>query len=376
MSFGTAGTARVWTANRLGLDYRIEASRLGLPVTPIIDIHAHLAGAKAPAIHLEAARLFGVRRIYSMTQRPGAAVVRDALGDAVRFIAFPSWADPDKNRAHRAGYVQEIELFRRDLGSRILKIWASPRLREVVPDLAQSTWGATDLAEVDSAWRVKACEVGERLGMMFMIHVADPDTWFASRYSDARRFGTKRQQYEGFERMLDRFSNPWIAAHMGGWPEDLEFLGGMLARHPNLYLDTSATKWIVRELGRHPRAQTAEFFAKWTGRILFGSDIVSTDDHLQPAKATTSPMADLASSAEEAFDLYASRYLALRTMFETTFDGDSPIADPDLMMMDPDRFNAMSAPRLVGLGLAPTLLQTLYSGAAHDVVERWEAEHP
>ncbi len=204
MSFNTAGTTRKWTANRLGLDYRVEASRLGPPVTPIIDVHAHLSGARAPAIHLEAARLFGVHRIYSMTQRPGAAAVRDAVGDAVRFIAFPSWADPDRNRTHRAGYIEEIERFRREFGSRILKVWASPRLREVVPDLAQSTWGATDLAEVDSAWRVKACEAGERLGMMYMIHVADPDTWFTSRYKEAARFGTKRQQYEGLERMLDR----------------------------------------------------------------------------------------------------------------------------------------------------------------------------
>ncbi|HRI41291.1 MAG TPA: hypothetical protein PLW54_06390, partial [Bacteroidia bacterium] len=82
-----------------------------------------------------------------------------------------------------------------------------------------------------------------------MVHIADPDTWFATRYSDARRYGTKREQYQGLERMLDRFTNPWIAAHMGGWPEDLGFLDGMLARHPNLHIDTSATKWVVRALG-------------------------------------------------------------------------------------------------------------------------------
>ncbi len=163
---------------------------------------------------------------------------------------------------------------------------------------------------------------------------------------------------------------------MGGWPEDLGFLSGLLTRHHNLYLDTSATKWVVRELGRHPREETVAFFSKWKGRILFGSDIVSTDDHLQPAKATTSPMADLASSAEEAFELYASRYLALRTMFETNYAGDSPIADPDLMMLEPERYDMMSAPPLTGLGLDKALLRVLYAGAAQDLVERWEREHP
>ncbi len=36
--------------------------------------------------------------------------------------------------------------------------------------------------------------------------------------------------------MLDRFTNLWIAAHMGGWPEDLGFLDGLVARHPNPHI--------------------------------------------------------------------------------------------------------------------------------------------
>lgn len=363
---------RVWTANRLGLDYRAGAERLGPPAAPIIDIHAHLSGTRAPAIYADVARLLGIRRTYSMTQFPQAAAVRDLLGDAVRFIAFPTWAEADKNAVHRQAYINTLERFRRDFDARIMKVWASPRLRDFVPDLKGSTWGATDLAEVDSAWRVKACEAGQRLQMMYMIHVADPDTWFATKYTDASRYGTKRDQYIGLERMLDRFTAPWIAAHMGGWPEDLGFLDGLLTRHPNLHIDTSATKWVVRALGVQPREAVRAFFIKWRGRVLFGSDLVATDDHLQPAKATTSPMADLADSPDAAWELYASRYWALRTMFETDYDGQSPIADPDLAMVEPEKYDQMSAPRLVGLGLPPDLLRVLYAGAAEAVVGAWE----
>lgn len=361
---------RATPANTLGLDYRTEAARLGPPVVPIIDAHTHIHGAQTTRIYDEVRRLFGVRLTYSMTQIDAAAAVRDALGDTVRFIAIPTWGDPDRARMHREGYLATIERFHRDFGARVMKIWSSPRLRDLVPE------GATDLWEIDSPWRVKACELGQSLGMMYMVHVADPDTWFATKYADAAKYGVKRDHYAPLERMLDRFTAPWIAAHFGGWPEDLAFLDGMLTRHPNLYLDTSATKWMVRELSRHDPAELLAFFTKWRGRILFGSDIVVIEDHIRPAKATTSPMADLADSPEAAFELYASRYWALRTFFETAYDGPSSIADPDLMMVDPANHTPMSAPRLRGVAFPKDLLATLYAGAAEALLGTWEREHP
>jgi hypothetical protein len=363
------GTGVVRASNRYGWDYRRAASALGPPVVPIIDAHAHLAGVETCKLYDQVRKLFGVERTYSMTQLAGCKAVRDTLGDSVRFIAFPSFGEPDRYAAFKEGYIRTIEAFRRDYGSGMLKLWASPRLRDVIPELKNLAFGATDLAEVDSHWRIKACEVGESLGMMFMIHIADPDTWFATKYTDASRYGTKRQQYEGLERMLDRFKGPWIAAHMGGWPEDLAFLDGMFTRHPNLHIDTSATKWVIRALGAHPASETRAFFVKWSGRLLFGSDIVVQEDHLRPQKQGQSPMADLADSPESAFDLYASRYWALRTMFETDGELESPIADPDLMMTEPSKHTPMSAPTLRGIKLDPALLRVLYRGAAERVAE-------
>lgn len=353
--------------NRLGLDYRTEARRLGPPVTPIIDAHAHIAGPAAAAIYDDARRAFGVTLTYSMTQLPQAGPVRDALGDTVRFIAFPTWNGADRSRTHRDDYPRVIESFRRDFDARILKLWAAPRLRDLVPD------GRDDLWEIDSPWRRRACEVGRSLGMMFMVHVADPDIYFRTKYTDSAKYGTKRAQYAGLERMLDDFESPWIAAHMGGWPEDLDFLGGLLSRHPNLYLDCSATKWVVRELSRHPREHTRTFFIRWKGRILFGSDIVTTDDHTRPGKERPDhPKADQANSPIAAFDLYASRYWALRTLLETDYDGPSPIADPDLKLEDPARYDDDSAPNIRGLDLPKDVLVSLYHGTAATVIQAWE----
>jgi hypothetical protein len=364
----------VRASNRYGWDYRRAAGSLGPPVAPIIDAHAHLAGVEPCRVYDEVRRLFGVVRTYTMTQLAQAPVVRDTLGDSARFIAFPSFGEPDRYAAFKEGYIRTIEAFHRDFGSRMLKLWASPRLRDLIPELKTQAFGATDLAEVDSHWRIRACEVGQSLGMMIMIHIADPDTWFTAKYTDAGKYGTKRQQYEGLERMLDRFTVPWIAAHMGGWPEDLAFLDGLLTRHPNLHLDTSATKWVVRAVGQQPVAAAAAFFEKWggAGRLLFGSDIVVQEDHLRPQKQGATPMSDLADSPESAFDLYASRYWALRTMFETSHELDSPIADPDLMMLEPAKYDAMSAPTLRGLSLDAQTVRTIYNGAATKLLEsRW-----
>lgn len=360
--------------NRLGLDYRAAAAifpkRRG--EGRIIDIHTHLHGEQATRLYDEARRCYGVDTTYTMTQIAHAPVVRDILGNSVRFIAMPTWSDPDRAGAHGVGYLKTIERFHHEFGARMLKIWSAPRLRELVPD------ESAGVRSIDSPMRVAACELGQSLGMMFMVHVADPDTWFATKYKDASVYGTKREQYEGLERMLDRFTSPWIAAHMGGWPEDLTFLDGLLTRHPNLHLDTSATKWVVRALSAQPTERVRAFFVKWKTRILFGTDIVTMDDHVSSVKAMGSAKSDQAASPEEAFDLYASRFFALRALLESSWKAEagSPIADSDLMMVDPERYNDMSAPALVGQALPEDVLDAIYAGNALRVVGEWERRHP
>ena len=119
---------------------------------------------------------------------------------------------------------------------------------------------------------------------------------------------------------------------------------------------------------RHPRKRLVEFLRRWQGRIMFGSDIVTSDEHLT-AGETQNDVHTRANSAEEAFDLYASRYWVFRTLFETNYDGESPIADPDLSMVDPDRYDEMDAPQLVGKSVPQDLLRSLYHDAAHDLLD-------
>lgn len=354
-----------WAQNTLGLDYRAEAELLGEPVVPIVDVHTHLNGGRSAEIWADAAARFGVVHTYSQTILEEAPAVRDALGDRVRFIAIPDYMAKDKLHAFTAGYLERIRIWHGEYGARMLKFWQAPRLRDLMSDPS-----ATEALALDGPWKARAVELAIELGMMVMVHIADPDTWFATKYADASVYGTKAQQYEPFERLMDRYPQvQFLAAHMGGLPENLGFLSGLLERHANLSLDTSACKWQVRELSKQPREEVLAFLERWRGRVLFGSDIVARDEHLIPT-SDSAYAADQASDPEQAFELYASRYWALRTMFETDYEGPSPIADPDLMMVEPERYDAMSSPRLSGKSLPRELLAEVYAGAVKQHVGR------
>ncbi len=346
-------------SNRFGWDYRALSGQLQKLPFAITDAHSHVNGARACAILREAMDLYGIGSIWSMTYLEQVPAVRAELGDRLRLIAVPDFASKDRKHSLGAGFLERIGKYH-ELGSRLCKIWAAPRSVDFAIEAGDAT-----MFQLDAPLRVAAMELASSLGMSLMVHIADPDTWFQTRYSDAARYGTKSAQYLPLERLLDRFSAPWLAAHMGGWPEDLHFLAGILDRHPNLFLDTSATKWIVREISKHPRGAVHAFLERFRGRILFGSDIVTTDEHMSAGDAK-SEMAAKASRPEDAFDLYASRYWALRTLWESDFDGESPIADPDLAMVDPKQFTALDAPRLQGKHLSPSLLKSLYVEAAEN----------
>jgi predicted TIM-barrel fold metal-dependent hydrolase len=358
-------------ANRFGVDYVLEAQRLGKPVCPIIDAHAHINGERAAQVYKHVCDLYGVERVYSQTQLAQADAVKAVMGDRISFVAIPEYMHEDKLHAFTDGFVENLDDWHAR-GARMVKFWGAPRLRDYVETLDVDP---SDLLGFDSKWRLRVAERAEELGMMLMVHVADPDTWFSTMYKDSARYGTKRSQYESLERLLEHTGMPCLAAHMGGWPEDLDFLDGLLERHPKLILDTSATKWMIREISKHDRERWIAFLRKHAGRILFGSDIVTSDEHLTPTDPDSPSFGNqLANSESEAFDLYASRYWALRTMYETAYTGASNIADPDLHMVDPERFTKMDAPQLRGFELEKAELEILYRGATERTLDTWYAD--
>jgi predicted TIM-barrel fold metal-dependent hydrolase len=350
-------------ANRLSLNYRQLAKDFTKLDYPIIDAHSHIRGNQAVKIYDEAARHHGIGLTYSMTPLNEIDLIRAHLGEKIEFIAIPDFSSKDRRHSVGRGYAELIPQFKSH-GAKIVKFWNAPRI-----------YDSEDVPFVSSPFRLNAPEriacmkVAIDLGMIFMVHIGDPNTWFSAKYKDVNRYGTKDQQYEDLEEVVSKFQSPWIAAHMGGYPEDLNFLSGLLERNKNLYLDCSATKWIVRELSKHTPEATREFFTRWKGRILFGSDIVTGDAHLTVSE-NSSEMESKASNPNDAYDLYASRYWALRTLLETDYVGPSPIADPDLHLVNPQKFTPLDAPTLRGCKLSPEVLRALYHDTARTLLNR------
>jgi predicted TIM-barrel fold metal-dependent hydrolase len=305
---------------------------------PIIDIHTHVTmtspedkpagpaggwgdkGSTDPAaLMLDVAAEFGIGLTVSMCPPQDVAPLRARLGDRLLFNGMINKKPDEPDEAAYRNLDQFLEA-----GIRIVKLWSAPRGRE------------RGLL-VDAPWRLEALRRAYKAGVrIVMVHVGDPDAWWTHTYQDTAKFGTKPDQYVPFMRTIELFPEfVWIGAHMGGDPEHPDHLEAMLEKHPNLYFDTSATKWQVREVSPR-RDAIRSLICRHPTRFLFGSDLVTrhglTREH------------------------YVSRYWCQRTLWESTWEGQSPIADPDFTAAE----GGPRTPTLRGLGLPADVLRRVY----------------
>ena len=311
-----AGSARLPEHNRTAIDFRRPMPR---PKAngPVIDFHCHLLARRHAEAWFEAADHYGIDCFLSMTPLEEVVdLLRDFTG-RIQFIAVPRFRDDSPNWLD--DWRTRIEAFY-NLGSRIAKFHAAPQ-----------TMNYRGKRLDDPAYRPLFRDVIDRK-MAIMTHIGDPDLWYTGKYTDHAKYGTREEHYQMWEGLLNEYHDvPWVGAHMGGNPEDLNCLQGFLDRHPNLMLDCSATRWMVREISAR-RDPARDFFIRNQDRILFGSDQVSGD--------------------ERGFDFLASRFWAHRKLWETAYVGTTPILDPDLPIE--------SQPVLRGLALPDDVLQKLY----------------
>jgi hypothetical protein len=289
----------------------------------VIDWHTHLLARRHAGEWFEAMGHYGIDVCLTMTPLEEAVGLAKDWGDRLHFIAIPRWASKDMDEWHR-----RLEAFH-NLGSRVIKFHMAPRT------MFERGW------RLDSPEMVKLIEEAISRGMILMSHVGDPDLWYAKQYADPK-YGTREEHYRIWTDVLRAYRHwPWVGAHLGGNPENLPRLQALLDEFPNLYLDLSATKWMVRELSAR-RDPAREFIIRNASRLLFGSDQVSGDDR--------------------GFDFLASRLWVHRKLWETGWEGDVPIHDPDL----PDN----AQPVLRGLALPTAVLQKIYHDNAIGLLER------
>lgn len=326
--------------NATGHDYsRREHFRYTGP--SLIDIHSHVmmtSETQAPgptggagrqgsseqaATMLAVAAEFGITRTISMCPASDIAPLRERFGSTIGFNG-PLSKMPDE--PDDVAYQRLDEFLA--AGIEIVKLWSAPR-------------GRDRGLVVDAPWRIEALKRARTAGInIVMAHIADPDRWFETVYSDTAKYGTKADQYVPLRRMLDEFSDMhWILAHMGGDPEHPDHLEELIETFPNLHFDTSATKWQVREVSKRGDAIRG-LICRHPDRFLFGSDLVTRH------------------SLDR--EHYVSRYWCHRTLWESDWVGPSPIADPDHIPSDSEP----ATPTLRGIALPADVLEQVYHANA------------
>ena len=179
--------------------------------------------------------------------------------------AFPEWA------AYRLRVQKER-------GAEGLKIWKGLGLH--VKDQTGK------LVDVDDPRLVPIWDTAGELGLPVMIHVADPVAFFDPIDETNERweelgmnpdwaftsppFPPFMHIVEGLASLVTRHpATTFIGAHVGCYAENLGWVGALLDRCPNFFVDISAR---VGELGRQPYT-SRRFFLQYADRILFGSDM-------------------------------------------------------------------------------------------------------
>ncbi len=162
-------------------------------------------------------------------------------------------------------------------GAEGLKIWKQLGLN--IRD-AQGDRVPVDDPRLDPIWATAGA-----LNIPVLVHVADPVAFFEPIDAANERFEELHAHpdwhfpsppYPSFMTIMHQLARliarhpdtRFIGAHVGCYAENLAWVGDLLDRCPNFYIDFSAR---IAELGRQPYS-ARDFFIKHQDRILFGTD--------------------------------------------------------------------------------------------------------
>lgn len=263
---------------------KIERASIERAAYPAIDIHFHLESLPpdvTPEVLIKGMDAAGIAKVTNLGGLPGmfeqfAETFRDKYPDRIILFVKPDIAAI----AHEGGIAEQVEWIRKAarMGAQGMKFNKSLGLghRDATGKLVH-----VDDPRLDPIW-----EEAARLGFPIVLHIADNIAFFEKpdinneRYTELVQnpqwsyygrpgFPTFEELMKERETLLQRHPNTIIiGAHMGCNEDDLAYVGYMLDKYPNYYVDMSS---VVQGLGRQP-INARKFFIKYQDRILFGSD--------------------------------------------------------------------------------------------------------
>jgi predicted TIM-barrel fold metal-dependent hydrolase len=180
--------------------------------------------------------------------------------------------------------------------------WAAKRLREQAARGAQGLkiWKQLglhirdhhgDLVSVDDRRLDPIWATAGELGLPITIHIADPVAFFDPLDNTNERWEElyahpdwqfPSPPFPSFLSVVNAMANlvsnhpetTFVGAHVGCYAENLQWVGQLLDKCANFYVDISER---IGELGRQPYS-ARRFFTKYADRILYGTDVSPSEE--------------------------------------------------------------------------------------------------
>jgi hypothetical protein len=219
-------------------------------------------------------------------------------------------------------------------GYTLAKSWFGPRWRDYYEDVPKDF--RINHPKLDPIFQAL-----EDNGIPLIIHMGDPDTYYASKYQDSEKYGTKDEHLKQMEEVVSRHPKlKFQIPHFGSQPEihRLPDLTRWMDNFPNVVVDTASSRWMARELSKGTK-KAREFMLKYSDRVLFGTDLFANRGDR---------------------DYFSGRYVAQRILWETN-DRDTPLPFPDADTKD------TGGTAINGLDLPLSVLGKLYWGNAYRI---------
>ena len=289
---------------------------------PIFDAHTHVVDLDHLDIQFKIGERYGVKKSLLIVHGDSIdPIERRYPGKFIYAKYFSGWLLMGGDVEAAIASAKNMK----DEGYSVAKMHFAPFWRDRL--------GLNKILAVDNEIFDPLFEIFEEMNIPILIHICDPDTYYAKRYS-AAEYGTKDEHIAQFEHRLEKSPNVrFQVAHFGAQPEPhrLDNLGRMLRRYSNLYVDTGSARWMARELSRDAE-RSAKFVTTFSDRILFGSDCVSRTDDVS---------------------YYEGRYYAERVLWETD------VRHVPLPFVDTDTVDT-GGTFINGLDLSETVLSRIY----------------
>ncbi len=265
--------------------YKVPVTTMAQAAFPVIDMHSHAYAQSPEEIDLWVQNMdaVGIEKTMILSKEVGTAFDSVYALYAGKYPErFQVWCGLDYSGYDQPGFgpaaVAELERCKRAGATGVGELGDKGR------GLVYSNTAKAFGMHLDDSRMDPLLEACGRLDLPVAIHVADP-IWmyqpmdstndglmnaYSWRLDDQEDILDLPGLITTLENAVRRHpETTFIAVHFANLSYDLNWLGELLDRYPNLYADNSARYAETAPIPRH----AAEFYRQYRSRILFGTDM-------------------------------------------------------------------------------------------------------